>query len=72
MPPLLQLESDVQVQVLQDGVGRGHFATEPALGGPFQIVLTLDVQISLKQVVHHNEPHLHQQSSIFPNHLGCR
>ena len=73
MPALLQLESNVQVQVLQNSVGRWHFATEPALSGPFQIILTLDVQISLKQVVHHNKPHLHQQSSMFSvcPQLGC-
>lgn len=65
MPALLQLESNVQVQVLQDSVGRGQFATEPALSGPFQIILALDVQISPKQVVHHNEPHLRLRGKVF-------
>lgn len=64
MPAFLQLESNVQVQVLQDSVGRGHFAAEPALSGPFQVILALDVQISLKQVFHHNEPHLHFQYRV--------
>lgn len=64
MPALLQLEMYVQIQILQDGVGRGQFAAEPALSGPLQVVLALDVQICLKQVVHHYEPHLHLQLDI--------
>ena len=58
MPAFLQLETDVKVQVLQNGVGGGHLPTEPALGGPLQIILALDVQVCLKQVVHDYEAHL--------------
>ena len=60
MPALLQLEPDVQIQVLQNGVGRGHFPAEPALCGALQVVFPLYVQVCLKQVVHHNESHLHK------------
>ena len=64
MPAFLQLEPNVQVQVLQDGVGRGQLATEPALSGALQVVLTLYVQVSLEQVVHNDEPHLHHQMTL--------
>lgn len=62
MPAFFQLEPNVQVQVLEDGVGRGQFAAEPALSGALQVVLALYVQVSLEQVVHYDEPHLHHQS----------
>lgn len=58
MPAFLQLEADVKVQVLQNGVGSGHLPSEPALSGAFQIILALDVQVGLKQVVHDDEAHL--------------
>ena len=64
MPALLQLEVYVQIQVLQDGVCRGQLAAEPTLGGALEVVLALDVQICLKQVVHHYETHLHLRVDI--------
>lgn len=70
MPAFFQLESNVQVQVLQNSVGRGQLAAEPALSGALQVILTLYVQVSLKQVVHDNEPYLHRKP-LTSSHHAC-
>jgi hypothetical protein len=58
MPAFLQLEADIKVQVLQNGVGSGHLPTEPALCGALQIIFALDVQVCLEKVVHDYEAYL--------------
>ena len=59
MPAFFQFEVDVEVQILEDGVGSGDLAAEPALCGALQVILALHIQICLEQVVHDYEPHLH-------------
>ena len=66
MPAFFQLEVDVEVQVFEDGVGAGYLPTEPALGGPLQVVLALYMQICLEQIVHDYEAHLQQHSADQP------
>lgn len=67
-PAVLQLERHVNVQILEDGTGAGGNPTEAALCGPLQVILPVDLQVSLHQVVHDDEAHLEHIAMSEPAH----